>query len=177
MLRILSRRVFVVRSQCESYRRPCFRYLSSGEKPTVKKPAEEKLTREEVEAIAERARNDQRIWDTERKLFGGGIHWGHPLFFLLVGGVTLLHFANGYRDEKLEQSEKHLERLKQRKLTKPLTRMEVDSLISHKKRQLQLWRSKVANTNDLTESEEARARVVKLQAEITELEFPPAPPT
>lgn len=135
-----------------------------------KKKKDVPLTREEVEAIAERARTDQKIWDTERKIFGGGISLGHPLFFLLAGGAVLLHFANARRDEQLEESEANLERLRRKRTSRPLTPDELTDVISHKKKQLDVWRTK-ANDDDPAVSQDARERLVKLQQEISELEF------
>mmetsp|Transcript_25085 Transcript_25085/g.81106 ORF Transcript_25085/g.81106 Transcript_25085/m.81106 type:complete len:162 (-) Transcript_25085:104-589(-) len=139
---------------------------------TVKSPKkkDEPLTREQVEAIAERARTEQRIWDAERKIFGGGISLGHPFFFLLAGGAVLLHYANARRDEKLENDEEHLARLQRKKTQRDLDARDVDDVIALKRHQLQLWHAKTLD-DDPAVSVEARAREAKLQNELAELEF------
>lgn len=133
-----------------SARRVVARRLSAT--PPKKEP---KLTREEVEAIAERARNEQKFWDTERKIFGGGIGWGHPLLLVLAGGAAALHFANAHRDQKREDGEAHLEKLRS-------ARDDPAKLLAHKHRQLEYWSAK--------DTEEARDRVGRLRTEIDDLE-------
>ena len=139
----------------------------SGE-PAKKK--ETPLTREEVEALAEKARTEQRIWDAERKLFGGGISLGHPFFFVLLGSAIMLHYANGRKATEIEQNEEHLERLKRRVTARPLSPSEIDDVIAHKKRQMDLWRAKVHDTDPKT-SEDAKARLLKLENDIAELDI------
>lgn len=131
-------------------RRAVARRLSAG---TPKK--EPKLTREEVEAIAERARNEQKFWDTERKIFGGGIGWGHPLLIVLAGSAAALHFANAHRDQQREDGEAHLEKLRS-------ARDDPAKMLAHKHRQLEYWSAK--------DSDEARDRVLRLRTEIDDLE-------
>mmetsp|Transcript_26292 Transcript_26292/g.80856 ORF Transcript_26292/g.80856 Transcript_26292/m.80856 type:complete len:176 (+) Transcript_26292:85-612(+) len=124
-----------------------------------------RLTREEVEEIAERARREQKFWDAERKIFGGGISFGHPFFFVLLGSAVALHYANAKRDGEREEQEETLERLR-RKVTSQRT--DVDAVLAHKKRQLEVWRAKL---HDPAVADEAQFRLAKLETDVAELEL------
>lgn len=134
------------------------RLLCDGKKK-LPKQRREKLTKEEVEEIAERARAEQRIWDAESKLFGGHIGLGHPMLWVLAFGVIFLHYSNARRDEEREKGAAHFELL--RRVTESKKVNDPDSVLRHKKRQLDLWNAR--------DGKEARERVIKLQAEIADL--------
>lgn len=126
------------------------------------------LSREEVEAIAERARNEQKIWDAERRIFGGHIGWGHPLLWVLAMGAVLLHFANGRREERQEKNAEYLDMLRH-ETGRP--HQDTSTLISHKKRQLDFWQTTAIQGGEA--AAEARERVATLKAELADLQQRP----
>ena len=64
-------------------------------KPTKAEPVpQKKMTREEVDALAAAAKAQQRLVDTESRLFGGGVGATHPFVLTLFAACVGLHFYN-----------------------------------------------------------------------------------
>lgn len=121
------------------------------------------MTREEVEKLAQNAKNSQSVWDAESRLFGGGLTFTSPYLWGLLAAVIGLHILNGQREAQREEEEAHLERLKQeRRKPQPLTPAQRDQIISHKRQQLDRWL--------LHSDDDARSRAAKLSEEIAKLE-------
>ena len=120
------------------------------------------MTREEVEALAESARAQQKFVEAEGKLFGGGIGFGSPYFLALLAACVMLHFYNSNRETAKEAEEALLEKLRQaRREPKPLSPAQREQVLAHKRHQLD---------KTLMERRNTTSRADKLRAEIESLE-------
>ena len=122
-------------------------------KPTKAEPGERrrKMTREEVDALAAAAKAQQRLVDTESRLFGGGVGATHPFVLTLLAACVGLHFYNADLQTKREEEEELLERLRARRRARPLSADELDHALARKRRLLDIGEGDAADAARLSE--------------------------
>ena len=143
---------------------PRRRWLATPAKPEPpKKKAGKVLTRAEVEALAESAKQQQKLMDAEGRLFGGGIDsYKSPYLWALLAACVMLHYYNADQATEKEAEEALLERLRHaRREPQPLTDAQRGEMLAHKRLQLARQRTK---------GEDAERRAAKLRADIAKLE-------
>mmetsp|Transcript_12254 Transcript_12254/g.36435 ORF Transcript_12254/g.36435 Transcript_12254/m.36435 type:complete len:164 (-) Transcript_12254:21-512(-) len=116
-------------------------FSAGGNKPAPQKPStpgapKTKMTREEVEALAEAAKAQQRLVKAESRLFGGDMSPTHPFVLALLAACIGLHYYNAGERTKREEEEALLERLRTQRRTAPLTERQRAEVLAHKRRQL-----------------------------------------
>ena len=121
------------------------------------------LTRAEVAALAESAKQQQKLMDAEGRLFGGGIDsYKSPYLWALLAACVMLHYYNADQATEKEAEEALLERLRHaRREPQPLTDAQRGEMLAHKRLQLARQRTK---------GEDAERRAAKLRADIAKLE-------
>ena len=121
-------------------------------KPTKAEPTtQKKMTREEVDALAAAAKAQQRLVDTESRLFGGGVGATHPFVLTLLAACVGLHFYNADLQTKREEEEELLERLRARRRARPLSADELDHALARKRRLLDIGEGDAADAARLSE--------------------------
>ena len=121
-------------------------------KPTKAEPTtQKKMTREEVDALAAAAKAQQRLVDTESRLFGGGVGATHPFVLTLLAACVGLHFYNADLQTKREEEEELLERLRARRRARPLSADELDHALARKRRLLDAGAGDAADAARLSE--------------------------
>ena len=129
-------------------------------KPTKAEPVpQKKMTREEVDALAAAAKAQQRLVDTESRLFGGGVGATHPFVLTLLAACVGLHFYNADLQTKREEEEELLERLRARRRARPLSADELDHALARKRRLLDIGEGDAADAARLSEE------IARLEAE------------
>ena len=111
------------------------------------------------DALAAAAKAQQRLVDTESRLFGGGVGATHPFVLTLLAACVGLHFYNADLQTKREEEEELLERLRARRRARPLSADELDHALARKRRLLEVGDGDAADAARLSEE------IARLEAE------------
>ena len=101
----------------------------------------------------------QRLVDTESRLFGGGVGATHPFVLTLLAACVGLHFYNADLQTKREEEEELLERLRARRRARPLSADELDHALARKRRLLD------AGAGDAADAARLSEEISRLEAE------------
>ena len=104
------------------------------------------------------AKAQQRLVDTESRLFGGGVGATHPFVLTLLAACVGLHFYNADLQTKREEEEELLERLRARRRARPLSADELDHALARKRRLLDIGEGDAADAARLSEEHRGAPR-------------------